>query len=262
MDRKTILEKGFLLGYLLDELSGQEKVQVEKALKEDESLRREFERLEAGFEDMAMKNAIAPPPSVKTALRQVLEKEGQDSGSGVRSLNPKSAYNPVRLMVAASLAALFALSTFWLYTRWQGAEENLRLVQEEQQELRMTLGTLASELQEVKDVNAKLNDRNTTPFILEGNSLAPEARAVAFVNHQDRIVMINPKGLPVLGEDETYQMWADVDGEMINMRLLPTDQDLVSLTYIDRAESLNITIEPQGGSDHPTVERLITNVYL
>jgi hypothetical protein len=46
------------------------------------------------------------------------------------------------------------------------------------------------------------------------------------------------------------------------MGLLPTDRELVTLTYIDRAESLNITIEPKGGNDHPTVERLISNVYL
>ncbi len=57
-------------------------------------------------------------------------------------------------------------------------------------------------------------------------------------------------------------MWADVDGEMISMGLLPTDKELIALTYIDKAASLNITIEPKGGNDHPTVERLISNVYL
>lgn len=49
---------------------------------------------------------------------------------------------------------------------------------------------------------------------------------------------------------------------MISMGLLPTDKDLVALTYIEKAESLNITIEPKGGNDHPTVERLISNIYL
>ncbi len=82
------------------------------------------------------------------------------------------------------------------------------------------------------------------------------------MNHKDKSVWVNPQSLPPLSEEETYQMWADVDGEMINMGLLPTDKELIALTYIDRAASLNITIEPKGGNDHPTVERLISNVYL
>jgi anti-sigma-K factor RskA len=59
-------------------------------------------------------------------------------------------------------------------------------------------------------------------------------------------------------------MWSDVNGEMINMGTLGTDNELVSLKYIENAESLNITIEPAGGSgsDHPTVEELVSYVIL
>ena len=74
--------------------------------------------------------------------------------------------------------------------------------------------------------------------------------------------MVSPQGLPNLPDNQTYQMWSDVDGEMIDMGLLPNDKELVTLKYIDRAESLNITIEPAGGNDHPTVERLISYVTL
>jgi anti-sigma-K factor RskA len=57
-------------------------------------------------------------------------------------------------------------------------------------------------------------------------------------------------------------MWADVEGEMINMGVINNTENLLAMTYIEDAESLNITIEPAGGSDHPTVSRLISNVYL
>jgi anti-sigma-K factor RskA len=49
---------------------------------------------------------------------------------------------------------------------------------------------------------------------------------------------------------------------MINMGTLNTDNELVPLKYIENAESLNITIEPAGGSDHPTVEELVSYVIL
>ena len=81
---------------------------------------------------------------------------------------------------------------------------------------------------------------------------------MAYVNHKNQLVLVNPKGLPALPSDQTYQMWSDVDGEMINMGTFPTDTELVSLKYIENAESLNITIEPAGGSDHPNVEQLVS----
>jgi hypothetical protein len=43
---------------------------------------------------------------------------------------------------------------------------------------------------------------------------------------------------------------------------LQTNEELITLKYIDKAESLNITIEPAGGNDHPTVEKLIAYVTL
>ena len=49
---------------------------------------------------------------------------------------------------------------------------------------------------------------------------------------------------------------------MINMGILEADQEYIPVRYIDKAESLNITIEPAGGSEHPTVEQLISNIYL
>ena len=100
------------------------------------------------------------------------------------------------------------------------------------------------------------------PLLLKGNQTLPESRAVAYINHETKSILVNSQGLPPLEEDKTYQMWADVDGVMVNMGLLPADTELIPLKYIDRAESLNITIEPAGGNDHPTVENLISNVLL
>jgi hypothetical protein len=46
-------------------------------------------------------------------------------------------------------------------------------------------------------------------------------RAVAYVNHKAQSVVVNPQALPTLSEEETYQMWADLDGEMISMGVAP-----------------------------------------
>jgi anti-sigma-K factor RskA len=262
MDRKTILEKGLLIKYVLGELNEQDQLLVEKVIQEDENLKKQFLQLESDIERMAMENAVTPPASVRTGLEKSLETSGRQTDTPVRKLNNKSAFNPIRLSVAASLAALFALSTFYFYNRWQASEDNIRLVQEEQRQMQDALQRMSEEMNATRELYGKMNDKDAIPLVLEGNQLSPEARAIAYVNHKDRSVLVNPQALPELSDEETYQMWADVDGEMISMGLLPTEQELVALTYIDKAESLNITIEPRGGSEHPTVERLISNVYL
>jgi anti-sigma-K factor RskA len=262
MDRKDILEKGLLTQYLLGELSGEEALLLESEIQKDSVLQERLHQLESDFEQMAMENAISPPQKIRAALVRAVDQDQRDIAVPLKSHPVENAFNPMRLLVAASLAALFAVTSFFFYTRWQTAQENYILAQEEQQQLQKDIQNLSSEIKETQAMVSVLKSKDAIPVVLKGNQLAPDARAVAYVNHKNRSVWVNPQALPQLTQEETYQMWADVDGEMISMGLLPTDQDLVTLTYIDRAESLNITIEPSGGSEHPTVERLISNVYL
>lgn len=262
MDRKSILEKGLLTQYLLGELAREEALLLESEIQKDSVLQEKVEQLESDLEKMAMENAIAPPKGVRTSLMQAVDNDLQETTIPLHKIPPRNAFNPMRLLVAASLAALFALTSFFFYSRWQTAEENFILAQEAQQELQEELQSLSDEMKETQAVVSVLNNKDAIPFLLKGNSLSPEAKAVAYVNHNNKSVWVNPQALPKLSEEETYQMWADVDGEMISMGLLSTDKELIALTYIDKAASLNITIEPKGGNDHPTVERLISNVYL
>ncbi len=250
MEKKKILAEGLLEKYLLDELSDKDRAFVERALERSTDLKTEFQQLEADFEKMAFENAIAPNQKVKERLKHRL----QDSAT------QKSYKFP--LLAAASLALLFLLTTFWMYNKWQAAEESLNLMQSQTSSLEERLNVLEENYQLTNNRLQIINSPNTIPFILKGNNQVPDSRAVAYVNHQNRLVVVNPQGLPNLPEDQTYQMWSDVDGEMIDMGLLPTDKELVTLKYIDRAESLNITIEPAGGNDHPTVEKLISFVTL
>ncbi|MDT0608295.1 anti-sigma factor [Croceitalea rosinachiae] len=250
MDRKKILEEGLLEKYLLDELSAEERQQVGMAIDNDKGLKKQFELLEEDFEKMALENAIDPPTRVKMRLIEQLQ------GSNVKTM-PKT-----WLYAAASLALLFLLSSFWMFNRWKSAELNFESLQNQTTVLQERLNALEENYLLTNQRLKTINGPQTIPLILHGNELVPNSRAVAYVNHENKMVVVNAQGLPELPENNTYQMWSDVDGEMINMGLLPTDQELITLKYIDKAESLNITIEPAGGNDHPTVEKLIAYVTL
>lgn len=250
MKRKKILDEGLLEKYLLDELNETERKTVEKAIQDDDKLKKDYEQLEADFEQMAFENAIEPDDSVKRKLI-----------SRIEPANNKRVYL-YPFMAAAGLALLFLLTTFWMYSKWKAAEQNINVVQMQTSSLEQRLQTLEKNYQMTSNRMALINNHNTTPFILTGNEKISNSRVIAYVNHKDRVVIVNPTALPELPKDKTYQMWSDVDGEMISMGLLHSNEEWIPVKYIDKAESLNITIEPAGGNDHATVENLVSQVVI
>jgi len=249
MDKKKILEEGLLELYLTGELSEELTTAVEEALEQDQSLKEHFDALEADFERMGMEQAITPPNAVKIRLKHAIGKT-------------PTTRNWVPLSIAAGFALIFGLSTFWLYVQWKNAESNLDTLQLQTSRLQQQVDELESEFRLTSNRFESINNPNVIPLVLYGNQKAPNGKAVAYINHKSRLVFVNPKGLPQLPEDKTYQMWSDVNGEMINMGIVPTDKELITLKYIENAESLNLTIEPAGGSEHPTVEELVSNVII
>ncbi|MGB5818100.1 MAG: anti-sigma factor [Saonia sp.] len=261
MDRNSIKEDGILEQYLLGELNREQRAKVHRMLEEDEELKQHFHTMEADFERLAMENAIEPHARVKTSLMKAVE-ETASTPPHDQKVVPFQRSRKSYFAVAASLATLFLLSSFWLYNRWQTAEENLQQLQNSTADLQNRLVSLEKNYEETNSKYRTINNPNVIPLLLTGNQILPNSKAVAYVNHTSKMVVVNPQGLPPLEKDKTYQMWADVEGEMIDMGILSEDEELVSLKYIDKAESFNITIEPAGGNDHPTVENLISNVYL
>ena len=249
MEKKKILEEGLLELYLTGELSEELTTAVEEALEQDESLKEHFDALEADFERMGMEQSITPPNAVKTRLKNTIGKT-------------QATRNWVPLSIAAGFALIFVLSTFWLYVQWQNAESNLNTLQLQTSQLQQQVDELESEFRLTSNRLENINNPDVVPLVLYGNQKAPNGKAVAYINHKSQLVFVNPKGLPKLPEDKTYQMWSDVNGEMINMGIVPTDKALIPLKYIKNAESLNLTIEPVGGSEHPTVEELVSNVII
>ncbi len=258
MDKTYILEENLLERYIIDDLSLEEREQIDQALLTFPELKTELKNIASSFEAMAMDNAINVPSHVKSALMSSLSSA---SDSKVVSISPNKSLRPY-LNIAASFAILLTASTIYLFTQLNATKEQLKVVETENTELNNNINSLNSFLEETNKWYALVNDPNVDKYVLEGNDLMPDAKVISYVNDQDKSVVINTAYLPVLDEEHDYQMWADVEGEMINMGVIDTDTEMLAMTYIDHAESLNITIEPAGGNDHPTVSKLITNIYL
>jgi len=233
---------------------------IEQLLASDVELKSHFDKLEQDFEKLGLENAIHPPSQVKSSLLKQIQASKTESDTAVvlNTTNNSKFY----LGIAASVAALLMLGTFWMYSQLNEVKEQLQIVESNNTELNTTIEVLNVKLKENSASYNAIVNADTEQYVLKGNATLPEAKVVSYVNHKLKSVVINTEQLPSLDADHDYQMWADVKGEMINMGVIPKDKTLMTMAYIDNAESLNITIETSGGNDHPTVERLVTNVYL
>jgi hypothetical protein len=257
MDKAYILEHGILELYLLGELTAEEQLQVEAALKTDAELKSLFNTLETNFETLAFENAINPPKSAKDVLMQ-----------RVKMIQPKVVQLPkasplkLYLTIAASIAVFLTLGSIWVFTQLNNTKKELKIANEQNELLIKDINGLTNNLEYKNKYFDIINSPDTEQYILLGNALVPNAKVVSYVNNTEKQVIINTKNLPKLDEKHDYQMWADVNGVMIDMGVINKEENLLAMNYIDNAESLNITIEPNGGSDHPNVSKLVTNVYL
>lgn len=260
MDRKSLLENGILEQYLLGELNAQECEKIEQLLTSDIELKKHFDLLEEDFEKLGLDNAISPPHQIKTQLINAIKTNKPKVGDVIAL--PQTSNTKLYFRLVASVAALLVVGSFWMYSELNAVKEQLQTVEADKTELNSRIEFLNSELKNKQSLLAAIANPDTYQYILQGNASLPDAKVVSYVNHKTKSVILNTERLPQLDADHDYQMWADVEGEMINMGVIPKTKNLMAMTYIDHAESLNITIEPAGGNDHPTVERLVTNVYL
>lgn len=256
MTKKGLLENGLLEQYVLGELDTKQAKAIEQLIVSDTELKSRLDEIESSFENLALENAINPPIYIKTELLSKIKT------SKNKSVSQTGNSNKFWLGIAANFAAFFLLGSIWLYSELNTVKEDLKIVSDQNEALKKDLDGITKDFDETSKWYAALSNPDAEQYILTGNALSPNSKIVSFVNHKNKSVIINAEQLTELDEKHDYQMWADVDGEMINMGVIPKNQKLIAMTYIDDAESLNITIEPVGGNDHPTVERLISNVYL
>ncbi len=247
MDKiNQIIESGILEDYVLGLLNESDMSEVESYLSQYPELRSYIEGIERGVEKMAIDNAITPSPDLKS---KIIESATQPVS--VQKISSSTSW----WKVAASFLLGIVLCGSLLFNK-------INNIQSEISELKKSMALKDEECQKAKEFLSKneeliffLKHEATIPVQLDNNT----TNMVVYHNPVAKKTKLKVKDLPEINSSETYQMWADVKGKMIDMGTFSTGQDYRDLKYIAEAESFNVTIEPAGGSDHPTVSRLLVS---
>jgi len=252
---KTHIEKALLEQYILGLTTEEEGRQIERYLIQNPSVAKEVAESQSMMKTFAIEYAIEPPKKLR---RQVLTTVKTPKITEPK-ISPKLNGSWIT-GIAAIFALGFGLLTFLLYQQQADLRNQIEALENKISQLGHQNTQLTSQKTEINQQFTILKNINTRHVHLHGSSLSPKALMVVYWNEVDENAYLNVVDLPAIPMDKSLQLWADVGGEMINMGVLTTNKkELIKVPYIPNVESLNITLEPKGGSKTPDVSQLYAN---
>lgn len=245
---KIFLETDLLEKYLLGTTTQEEVLQIERYIAMYPEVRNTYIELQENLEVFAKMHAIETPEGLKERILNKIKAEN----SGRKKF--------FRYAIAASLTALlFAGASYFFWNQNQNLQEENIIVNTKIQNLEENM---LLQLEDVRNQFIVLHNPKTKRLTVKGNSKAKELKAVAYINPVKKLSYINVSKLPNLPENQCYQMWAEVNGQMLNLGVIQeatNSEKLMALPYGEKAVGY-ITIEPTGGNTTPTIENIVANI--
>lgn len=244
---RIFLDTDLLEKYLLGVTSTEENLQVERYIAMYPEVSRTYDELQENLEQFAKLHAIKTPEGLKEIILTKIRSE---------RIGRKKFF---RYAIAASFAAfLFAGASFFFWNQNQTLQQENSVVSTQIEDLQKSM---TQQMEDMRNQFIVLNNPRTKKYNVNGNKKAKELKAIAYINPVKKLSFINVSKLPNLPEDQCFQMWAEVNGEMVNLGIIEEAQDkekLMALPYGENAVSY-ITIEPKGGNISPTVENKVAD---
>lgn len=255
MEPKEYISSGILELYVFGALSEEESREVSRMLREHPEIKQEVEEIEAAIQQLATSTAPYKPEALLESIRRKLAHKDVIKMEPPRR-SPWIAYSGW----AACLLLLVGL--FFLIDDNNELREKLTSARAQSARLEQQIADAREDSERTKDLLAVLRDKNISRVPLQGQNAAPEAYAAVYWNKKDNKAYIDAKELPEPPRGKVYQVWSlklqpltpTSIGVLAEYRL--DENKIFLLENANQSEAFGITLEPEGGSDSPTMDQL------
>lgn len=215
-------------------------------------VKKELTAIEQTLEAYSMKNQTAPQASTFDKIKS----EIQSGNAASDKANGKGKGLPLWVgILLGALGVILALAFF-------NARQQQQNLQIENQALNLALQDCETADQEQADPNrpiAIFRKNGNSTILLDGTENNPNLQAAVYFNPLTQKSYLDPFQLPAPATGRQYQLWALIDNQPTDMGVfdLPTDgQSLIEVPFIAEADAFAITLEPEGGSENPTMDAM------
>lgn len=264
MTKEEFIKTGLCEQFVLGLTSPEENEMVVEMLERYPELKKDCMQLEGCMEKYARSHAITPPPGLrKTVLDKIDEVAAQSSDAAVQNQVPPRSGIFIPTWGAIAAAASLVGLLFFSFFAWDGktsAENEMSILSTQFEQFQKDCEQTESERKLYASQATFLKDPKTIHVHLRGTANAPQALAIVFWNETKDNAYLKLENLPPPPAGKTYQMWADIDSKMVDMGTFEHDPEkMIPLPFMANAASLNVTLEDDGGSDHPDVSQLMVS---
>jgi len=225
--------------YALGALDAEDVAALEAHLQTCASCRDELAVYRATSDNLLM---TLPPQKPSTALRRRLQRRLPNAQTTMR---PRLNWSIGRMAVGMAIILMLALNVFSI--------SQVRVLQRQQTQL-------MDQMQNGQEALAMLSYSNTQTFPINTESVTGSLLLDKEYNNAVLIL----RGLPSITADQTYQVWLIApNGERTDAGLLRPQIDrpfisevIYSTQDLSNFVGIGMTVEPAGGSDHPTGQQV------
>lgn len=249
------ISSGILELYVYGALDEKESREVSEALKEHPEIKKEVEEIEAALQNISAGVAPYNPEALLVSIKSKL------SDKGIKTLPPRSR-TPWVSYIGWAASILLMVGLFFLMQKNNDLREQLNAVQIKTARMEQQIANAREDAEKAKSLLASIRSKEITRVPLQGQQAAPEAYAAVYWNKEENKAYIDAKDLPEPPRGKVYQVWS-----LKLNPLTPTsigllddfesdDNKIFTLENANQSEAFGITLEPEGGSETPTMEQL------
>ncbi|MGB8376653.1 MAG: anti-sigma factor [Salegentibacter sp.] len=248
------LESGILELYVCGALTEAEREEVTRALQEYPDLKKEVEQIEDALRELSTTAAPYDPQPLLASLKEKISQHPRRKNKTYRNYAAIAGW-------AASVILLIGL--FMLYNANRDLKERLTNLELEQAKLKTQIVEAREDAEKTEQLLKALRARNISKVPLQGQDFAPTAYATAYWNKDRGTTYIDAQDLPTPPKGMVYQVWSlklnPLTPSSIGL-LNDFEENSSRIFVVDNnhdSEAFGITLEPAGGSESPTLEKLV-----
>jgi hypothetical protein len=248
-----------------------EKQEVELNALQYPEIQAELDSINEALGNYALVNEQAPPAYLKEKIAAAVKKavtEGpKKKEAKVITMDTRVVAARERMfkfLAAASIALLILSSAmnYRFYSRLNDTEDQLSALQSVRDTMAGKMQNQQNDLAQMQKVMEVwkqdmeiLKNPDLVPMEMKGMPVAPDARAMAYLDSKTKNVYLEVDKLPKAPEGMQYQFWAIVNGKpvsagMIDLCEQPDTCGIHKMINMD-AHAFAISLEKKGGSEQP-----------
>lgn len=255
MDIEKYISSGILELYVYGALSEKESREVTRVLKEYPEVRKEVEEIESSLHQLATATSPYNPEVLLESIKAKLTTARPEPV-------PQEKTFPWASYIGWAASILLLVGLFFMFKENSQLRTALNKEQVKNARMEQQIADAREDADKAKELLATIRDKNVERIPLKGQNVAPNAYAQVYWNKKENKAYIDAQGLPEPPRGKVYQVWS-----LTMQPLTPTSIGLLdnfkddenkvfSLDNANPSEAFGITLEPEGGSETPSMDQL------